>query len=422
MSVNVLVGMQWGDEGKGKLVDYLSAESDFVVRYQGGDNAGHTVINDFGVFKMHLIPCGIFHQDCACLIGTGVVLNPDSLLEEMETLINAGVSLSNLYISERAQLILPYHIKIDELIEKRGGIGTTKRGIGPAYAFKMLRKNLRAGDLRDIGAMKKTLEETADFANAQIASLGGEPIGLNSLIEKCMTWREKLGPMLVNAERMIRRNIMADKDILFEGQLGVMKDIDLGIYPYVTSSNPVAAYAAVSGGFPPKLINRVTGVAKAFSSAVGEGPFPTEMDPGEAGTLRGTGERPDDEYGARTGRARRLGWLDIPVLRYAHEVNGLTEIALTKLDKLDGMKEIKVCTGYLLDGERIDYMPDTRDLYHVEPVYETFSGWLTDTSGCKQYEMLPENARAYIEYIEKSAGVPVKYVGNGPKRTDIIKR
>ena len=422
MSIDVLVGMQWGDEGKGKMADYLSASSDLVIRYQGGDNAGHTVINEFGVFKIHLIPCGIFHSHCTYLIGTGVVLNPDSLIEEMDVLERSGVSLSNLYISERAQLILPFHLRIDELMEKSGGIGTTKRGIGPAYAYKMLRKNLRAGDLKDTEVMKKALTESADFANAQIVALGGEPISLESLIEKCMGWREKLKDMLVNAERMLQHYIEADKNILFEGQLGVMKDIDLGIYPYVTASNPVAAYAAVASGFSPKLIRRVTGIAKAFSSTVGAGPFPTEMDSGEAAMLRGTGENPDDEYGARTGRARRIGWLDIPVLRYANEVNGLTDITLTKLDKLDSLKEIKVCTGYLLDGEEIDYMPDTGELSRVEPIYKTFSGWLSDTTGCREYAKLPENAKTYIEYIEKAIGVPIKHIGIGPKRAEIIKR
>jgi adenylosuccinate synthase len=420
MSVNVLVGMQWGDEGKGKMIDYFSAGSDLVVRYQGGDNAGHTVINEYGVFKMHLIPCGIFHKNCSCLIGTGVVLNPDSLIEEMDALRAAGVDLSRLYISQRAQLILPFHIQIDELMEKTGGIGTTKRGIGPAYAYKMLRKNLRAGDLRNPEGFKRTLADILEYANPQILSMGGKALDPEHLTEKCLSWRNRLEPMLVNAEKMIRDHIKSDQNILFEGQLGVMKDIDLGIYPYVTASNPIAAYAAVSGGFSPKLISRVSGVAKAFSSAVGAGPFPTEMKDDEAAALRGTGEKPDDEYGARTGRARRLGWLDIPCLNYAHQVNGLDEMTLTKLDKLDALKEIKVCTHYLLDGEEIDYMPEAAELDRVQAVYQVFPGWMSDTSKCGAYAELPENAKKYIDYIEKTVGVPIKYIGNGPERKDVI--
>ena len=422
MSIKVLVGSQWGDEGKGKMIDYLSEKTDLVVRYQGGDNAGHTVINDFGVFKMHLIPCGIFHKTCTCMIGTGVVLNPDSLLEEMQALNASGVDMSNLCISERAQLIMPYHVRLDELMEKSGGIGTTKRGIGIAYSYKFLRKNPRAGDLRDLDALRDILSGIIEHVNAQLSFYGGEPMNIETLMDICKGWKEKLEPMICNPQKMIHDHISADKEILFEGQLGVMKDIDLGIYPYVTSSNPIAAYAAVSGGFSPKLIGNVTGVAKAFSSTVGAGPFPTEMDDNEAAALRGTGEKPDDEFGARTGRARRLGWLDIPILKYANMINGFDDLTLTKLDKLDDAAEIKVCTHYTLDGEKIDYIPDTRDLFRVCPVYKTFTGWLSDTTKCTSFSALPKKAKEYIEYIETAISVPIKYIGNGPKRQDLIVR
>lgn len=422
MSISVLVGAQWGDEGKGKMVDYFAKQSDLIVRFQGGDNAGHTVINDYGIFKLHLIPCGVFNKDCQCLIGTGVVVNPDVLLEEMQQIIAAKVSLEGLKISAKAHILMPYHQKLDELMEASGGIGTTKRGIGQAYAYKAMRKSLRFEDLLNLDNAKKKLETIVPVVNDQMASYKIEPYTVEALFAKCQDWAKTFGHMIVNPVGFLHDMIDADKSILFEGQLGAMKDIDLGIFPYVTSSNPIAAYAAVSGGFPAKKIDKVIGVAKAFSSAVGAGPFPTEEFGGTIDILRGTGEKPDDEFGARTGRSRRLGWIDIPVLKYTHAINGFDELALCKIDKLDDLPEIKICVDYKLDGELVTSFPNTEDLERVEPVYITLPGWMSDTTKIRRLEDLPENAKKYIKTIEDLVGTTIAYVGVGPNREDLAIR
>ncbi|WP_373484545.1 adenylosuccinate synthase [Acetobacterium sp.] len=422
MSISVLVGAQWGDEGKGKMVDYFAKQSDLIVRFQGGDNAGHTVINEYGVFKLHLIPCGVFNKDCQCLIGTGMVVNPDVLLEEMQQIIDAKLSLEGLKISAKAHILMPYHQKLDELMEASGGIGTTKRGIGQAYAYRAMRKNLRFEDLLNLDNAKKKLESIVPVVNDQMASYQIEPYTVEALFAKCQFWAETFGHMIVNPVGYLHEMIDADKNILFEGQLGAMKDIDLGIFPYVTSSNPIAAYAAVSGGFPAKKIDKVIGVAKAFSSAVGAGPFPTEEFGGTIDILRGTGEKPDDEFGARTGRSRRLGWIDIPVLKYTHAINGYDELALCKIDKLDDLPEIKICVDYQLDGQLVTSFPNTEDLERVEPVYITLPGWMSDTTGIRRLEDLPENAKKYIKTIEDLVGTTIAYVGVGPNREDLAIR
>ncbi|MGL4605980.1 MAG: adenylosuccinate synthase [Eubacteriaceae bacterium] len=419
MSISVLVGAQWGDEGKGKMVDYLAEKSDLIVRFQGGDNAGHTVINGFGIFKLHLIPCGIFNKNCECLIGTGMVVNPDVIQEEMVQIKAANVSLERLKISGKAHILMPYHQKLDELMEADGGIGTTKRGIGQAYAYKAMRKSLRFEDLLKLDVAKEKLEEIVPFVNAQMASYQIEPYSVESLFLKCKDWAETYRQMIVDPMVYLHEMIDANKNILFEGQLGAMKDIDLGIFPYVTSSHPIAAYAAVSGGFPAKKIDKVIGVAKAFSSAVGDGPFPTEEFDGAINLLRGSGEKPDDEFGARTGRSRRLGWLDIPVLKYTHGINGFDELAVCKIDKLDNLPEIKICVDYQLDGKLIKGFPDTQDLEKVTPVYITLPGWMSDTTGIRKIEELPENAKKYLNKIEELVGTKVAYVGVGPNREDL---
>lgn len=422
MSISVLVGAQWGDEGKGKMVDYFAKQSDLIVRFQGGDNAGHTVINDYGIFKLHLIPCGVFNKDCQCLIGTGMVVNPDVLLEEMQQIIDANLSLAGLKISAKAHILMPFHQKLDELMEASGGIGTTKRGIGQAYAYKAMRKSLRFEDLLNLDNAKKKLETIVPVVNDHMASYQIEPYTVEALFAKCQFWAETFGHMIVNPVGYLHDMIDADKRILFEGQLGAMKDIDLGIFPYVTSSNPIAAFAAVSGGFPAKKIDTVIGVAKAFSSAVGAGPFPTEEFGGTIDILRGTGEKPDDEFGARTGRSRRLGWIDIPVLKYTHAINGYDELALCKIDKLDDLPEIKICVDYKLDGELLKSFPSTEDLGRVEPVYITLPGWMSDTTKIRRLEDLPENAKKYIKTIEDLVGTTIAYVGVGPNREDLAIR
>jgi adenylosuccinate synthase len=420
MAVHVVVGAQYGDEGKGKLIDWLSQDAALVVRFQGGDNAGHTVVNDRGIFKLHIVPCGIFNSGCRCLIGTGTTVNPDVLIAELEMLQDAGVDVSKLLLSTRAQLLMPWHRLLDEAMEGAAGIGTTRRGVGPAYADKALRINPRAGDLRDADSLRLTLIRALDFVNARLAFYGAERFSPDEILDKCLFWRDRLSPFLCDAFETVHDALSRGDRILFEGQLGAMKDIDHGIYPYVTSSHPVAAYAAVSGGFSPRLIDRITGVCKAFSSAVGDGPFPTEMAESDASLLRGTGANPDDEYGARTGRPRRIGWLDLPVLRYAHSINGFDALALTKLDKLDTLPELKICTHYTLDGSVLRGMPCASDLKRVVPVYQPLPGWLSDTSVCRTYDALPENAQRYVRTISQAAGVPIRYIGTGPARAAMI--
>ncbi|WP_195270793.1 adenylosuccinate synthase [Eubacterium sp. 1001713B170207_170306_E7] len=419
MSISVLVGAQWGDEGKGKMIDYLSKDCDLIVRFQGGDNAGHTVINEHGVFKLHLIPSGIFNEGGECLIGTGTVVNPDVLEDEIKQIEDANVEMSGLKISGKAHILMPYHQKLDELMEADGGIGTTKRGIGQAYSYKALRKNLRFEDLLNLDSARKKLEAIVPVINNQMRAYGAEDYTVDFLYEKCEKWAARFAAMIVDPIRYLHRYIDAGSNILFEGQLAAMKDIDLGIYPYVTSSNPTAAYAAVSGGFSAKKIDRVIGVAKAFSSAVGAGPFPTEEFEGDIDLIRGTGDQPDDEFGARTGRSRRLGWLDIPVLKYTNLINGFDTLALCKIDKLDNLPEIKVCTAYELDGEVIDYFPNTEELERVKPVYETLPGWMCSTKEIRKLEDLPENAKKYIKTIEELVGTTIGYVGVGPDREEL---
>lgn len=419
MSISVLVGAQWGDEGKGKMIDYLSRDCDLIVRFQGGDNAGHTVINEHGVFKLHLIPSGIFNKGGECLIGTGTVVNPDVLEDEIKQIEDAGVRMSGLKISGKAHILMPYHQKLDELMEVAGGIGTTKRGIGQAYSYKALRKNLRFEDLLNLNSARKKLEAILPVINNQMRAYGAEDYTVDFLYEKCEKWAERFASMIVDPIHYLHSYIDADKNILFEGQLAAMKDIDLGIYPYVTSSNPTAAYAAVSGGFSAKKIDHVIGVAKAFSSAVGAGPFPTEEFEGDIDLIRGKGDKPDDEFGARTGRSRRLGWLDIPVLKYTNLINGFDTLALCKIDKLDNLPEIKVCVAYELDGEVIDYFPNTEELERVKPVYETLPGWMCSTKEIRRLEDLPENAKKYIKTIEELVGTTVGYVGVGPDREEL---
>ncbi len=423
MAITVLVGAQWGDEGKGKIIDYLADKQDLVVRFQGGDNAGHTVINDKGVFKMHLVPSGIFNEHGACLIGTGTVVNPDVLMSEMAEIEAGGVDVSRLYISGKAHILMPYHQELDALMEAAGGIGTTKRGIGVAYAFKMLRKNLRMEDLLDLDNARAKLGSYLGVVNNMLAAYGAAPVDMASMDEKLSKWAAFFAPRIVEPIAFVHRYINEGKNILFEGQLAAMKDIDQGIYPYVTSSCPSAAYAAVSGGFPAKKIDTVIGVAKAFSSAVGDGPFPTEdAEDEQIAIIRGKGDKPDDEFGARTGRSRRLGWLDLPILRYTTMVNGFDEIALCKIDKLDKLASIKVCVAYELDGKRIVDLPGTDDLYRVKPIYEELPGWQEPTGGIRKIDDLPKNAKGYIKFIEDYVGAPVNYVGVGPGREDLAVR
>lgn len=424
MSVNIIVGAQCGDEGKGKMVDYIAQESDVIIRFQGGDNAGHTVVNHYGTFKLHLIPCGIFNPNAISLIGTGLVVNPDVLLSEIEQVRSAGVNIGNLRISDRAHILMPYHKELDSLKEQDNTtsqhIGTTKCGIGPAYAGRANRINIRFGDLKNPIYIKQTLQSIIPQINHQLSYFGGTEYDIETLCDLCNDWYQKLKNYIVDALDFVHYKLSENKNILFEGQLGVMKDLDLGTYPYVTSSNPIAAYAAVSAGIPLKKITKIIGVAKAFSSQVGTGPFPTEAEDSIFDSLRGTGQNIDDEFGARTGRPRRLGWLDIPVLRFADMINGFDELAICKLDKLDQLDEIKICTAYEYEGQKLNTFTNATILDEIKPVYETLPGWQTPTTNISKFEELPQNAKKYIHRIEELINVPVKFIGIGPSRNDVI--
>jgi adenylosuccinate synthase len=392
-----------------------------VIRFQGGDNAGHTVVIGEDTFKLHLIPSGIFNPNTINIIGTGCVVNPDTLLAEIKSLQEAGIDVSNLYISDRAQVNLPYHQSLDGLQESARSdqpFGTTKRGIGPAYADKGARRGLRIGDLLRPDWLRQRLEPALENANREIVHFGGQPFNLSDLYEQCLTWGETLSERIVDSVPLVRDTYRAGKSILLEGQLGVMRDLDWGIYPYVTSSNPTAAFAPSGAGLPHHALNEALGVVKAYSSSVGEGPFVTELFDEAGEYLRREGQ----EFGATTGRPRRCGWFDGVAIGYASWLNGFTSIAVTKLDILDGLKEIKLCTHYrMLNGKLIDYVPDTPDLELVEPVYETWPGWESPTTHIRVWDDLPENAKRYLQRIEALAQAKIVLVGVGPERDAIIK-
>ena len=427
MSVIAVVGAQWGDEGKGRVVDYLASHSvgknrpaGMVIRYQGGDNAGHTVVNQFGEFKLHLVPSGIFNPGTQCVVGTGCVVNPETLFTEMDELHAAGLSLDNLFVSSRAHLILPYHRQLDGLEERaRGGraIGTTQRGIGPTYADKSARWGLRVGDLLHPDRLQERLAAVLPRKNRTIVHLGGEPPELEALDKQCLGWAERLRPHIADTLPVVRAALETDQSVLLEGQLGVMRDLDWGAYPYVTSSNPLASFGPVGAGLPPQALTEVIGVAKVYVTAVGAGPFPTELTDETGDRLREVGR----EYGATTGRPRRCGWLDAVALDYANWLNGFTGLAVTKLDVLDGMRELKICIGYRFpSGEVTDRMPDPASLETLEPIYETWPGWESPTTEARRWDELPIEAQRYLRRIEELAGAPIRWVSVGPERDAII--
>ena len=415
MSVTAVVGAQWGDEGKGRVIDYLAEKADMVIRFQGGDNAGHTVVNDLGLFRLHLVPSGIFRPATCNIIGAGAVVNPTSLLAEMQTLVEAGVDLANLWLSDRAHLVMPYHIQLDGLEETaRGGsaIGTTKRGIGPTYSDKAARWGLRLGDLKQPEWLRQRLEQVIPRKDVLLERYGASPLDRDALFEQCMAWRDALGERIVDVLPLVRRAVQGQQSVLLEGQLGVMRDLDWGIYPYVTSSNPTAAFAGVGAGLPASQINRVVGVVKAYSTCVGAGPFPVEL-LGEAGhQLRELGE----EYGATTGRPRRVGWFDGVAIDYAAWLNGMTDLVVTKLDVLDTLPELRICTGYRLGDQVLTHVPDTAVLEMVSPVYESWPGWQQSTTACRAWDDLPAAAQRYLRRIEALAGVPITWVSVGAAR------
>ncbi|GBD07874.1 Adenylosuccinate synthetase [Candidatus Thermoflexus japonica] len=425
MPVIAVVGALWGDEGKGHIVDYLSRDAEIVMRVQGGDNAGHTVVNEYGTFRLHLVPSGVFHPGTTCIIGAGTVVNPDTLLQELAELEAAGVDTSRVWISDRAHLVFPYHRQRDELEERGRGdrpLGTTRRGIGPAYSDKAARIGLRMGDLLHRDWLHRRLQQAYTAISARITALDGEPPPLEELIARCEMWRERLRDRIIDTIPVLRDAIRRDARILLEGQLGAMRDLDWGIYPYVTSSSTLVGYAAVGAGIPPQAIREVIGVVKAFATAVGEGPLVTEVHGELAERLRRGGPQEGWEFGATTGRPRRCGWPDGVALRHAAWLNGFTALAVTKLDVLDGLEEIPLCVGYRLpSGEILTHVPDTPVLEQVTPIYERLPGWTGPTSTARRWQDLPEAARGYLRRLSELAGAPVRYVSVGPARDQILK-
>lgn len=425
MSIVVLVGSQWGDEGKGKVIDFLAQDARIIVRHQGGNNAGHTVYTGSDSFILHLIPSGIIHPGKQCIIGHGVVVDPVVLWEEVETLRSKGVDVSpdRLRISGSAHVIMPYHRTLDGLQEESRGkrsIGTTKRGIGPAYADKIARQGIRIWDLIDPARLKVKLEVLLPEKNAIIEKVyGGESIEGEEIYRAYSELGSKIAPFVVNTVPLLREAISKDEKILLEGAQGTLLDIDFGTYPYVTSSNTIAGGACTGSGIGPQRVHEVVGVAKAYCTRVGSGPFPTELPEKEAELIRNAG--PVGEYGATTGRPRRCGWLDLPMLRYAAAVNGLTALAVTRLDVLSEVDEIQVAMAYRYEGREEPYPPGNLEcLGQCEPVYKTLPGWREDISKATQFGQLPEEAVEYIRLIERELGIPVALISVGPQRSQTI--
>ncbi len=414
----VVVGAQWGDEGKGKLVDVLSERADCVVRYQGGANAGHTVVIGEEQFILQQIPSGILHPATRCVIGNGVVLDPETLFKELDGLTGRGVDITGrLFVSERAHLVLPYHKLLDAASEKSQKIGTTGRGIGPTYEDKYGRRGVRVIDLRDGTALRGLLAERLDRANRLLAMMGAAPASLDEHVALLERLAPRLLPLATDTGLLVHRALRAGKRVLLEGAQGALLDVDHGTYPYVTSSNTTAGGASVGSGIGPTAIDGVLGVVKAYTTRVGNGPLPTEA-LGEGGAAL---QRIGGEFGAVTGRPRRCGWFDANVVRYSVRVNGLTGLAVTKLDVLDTFGEIPVGTGYRVDGELTEELPaEVERLERVEPVYEVLPGWKKSTEGARRMADLPAEARAYLDRLQDLAGAPIRYVSVGTRRDQII--
>ena len=429
MPFSVVVGAQWGDEGKGRIVDLLAAEADFVARYSGGDNAGHTVTVGDDIFKLHLLPSGIIHPGPVGLLGNGMVINPAILINEMDQVRNYGISVSpeRLIISHAAHIITPGHIAQDEALEQARGkdqIGTTKRGIGPAYTSKVIRSGLRMEKILDPDRFLADLKFHLNEVNDQLAVLGiPNLLPVKSILQEYSDYIKVLAPYIADVSLTANQALENGKAILAEGAQGTLLDLDHGTYPYVTSSTPTAPGALVGLGLGVGTIDKVIGVVKAFQTRVGEGPFPTELQGDRAIRLRGTGENEWDEFGTTTGRPRRVGWLDIVLLRYAIRVNGISELAITKLDILSGLESIKLCSEYQIGDNSYSDLPlGPTNLGKVIPVFEDCSGWEEDISSIRSWQELPSTARDYISRIEELTGRPVTTISVGPERSQVIIR
>jgi len=422
MSIRVVVGAQWGDEGKGKIVDLLSREADYVVRYQGGANAGHTLKFDDKKIVLHLIPSGIFNGDATCVIGNGVVVDPHALLEEIEEVEALGANLQDrLKISNAAHVILPYHQLLDQVKEEARGddaIGTTGRGIGPAYVSKVSRVGIRMSDLFHPKQLRQKVETNiADINEALKHIYKHDPIEADPIIDDLLEVADKLCPYITNTAALLHNAIEDDKEILLEGAQGSLLDVDHGTYPFVTSSCPTAGGACTGSAIPPTAIDKVMGISKAYCTRVGNGPFPTELTNEQGEELREAGQ----EFGATTGRPRRCGWIDLVALKYAMRVNGMNELTLTKLDILNDFDEIKLCTEYKIDGETTSTFPlDLPDIDSIEPKYKTMPGWQQSLESCESFDELPAEAKDYLEFVQDYLGVELTLLSKGPKRTETI--
>ncbi|MBH52206.1 MAG: adenylosuccinate synthase [Chloroflexi bacterium] len=423
MPAHVVIGAQWGDEGKGKIVDFLSDKVSHVIRYSGGNNAGHTVINEKGEFKLHLIPSGVFQDNVTCLIGNGVVIDPEALIEELSTLSNQNIDISRIKISERAHIIMPYHILLDELQEKERGkkaIGTTGRGVGPAYIDKVTRIGLRMGDLLEPEYAKKIVAETLSQKNLLIEKIYGEtPLHLEPLNKLIDKWNKSLGKLILPVEDIILKALEQNENILLEGAQGTLLDLDHGTYPFVTSSNPTVGGACVGVGIGPHHLKYIYGVFKAYTTRVGNGPMPTELDNEIGEYIRNKAW----EYGTTTGRPRRCGWFDGVAAKHSSNLNGINSPILTRLDVLDGMESIKICTNYMRNGIILDDFPSQHYvLNECEPVYLDMPGWSNPTAGLTDWALLPSEAQDYVRAIENIIGCEFSMISTGPNRNETIMR
>lgn len=423
--VHTIVGANWGDEGKGKVTDLLAEKSDIVVRFQGGANAGHTIINEYGKFALHLLPSGVFHSHIVNIIGPGVALNIEALLKELESVTSRGVPTPKLLISDRAQVMMPYHVDFDKYEEERLGkqsFGSTKSGIAPFYSDKYAKVGIQVCQLYDEEMLRERLKIALVKKNALLEGLYHKPpIDLEELVAKLKVLAEKIRPMVCDTTLYLHKANKEGKVILLEGQLGSLRDPDHGIYPYTTSSSPLAGYGCVGAGVSPRDMTDIYCVTKAYSSAVGAGPFVVRLTGPEGDELRRRGGDAG-EFGATTGRARDVGWFDCVATRYGVMVQGATEVVLTNLDVLGYLDEIPVCVAYEVDGQQITDFPDTPRLLRCKPVYDKLPGWKCDIRGIRNYAELPENCRKYVEFIEAQVGAPIHMVSNGPRREDILYR
>lgn len=424
--IKAIVGANWGDEGKGKITDVEAARSDIVVRFQGGSNAGHTIINNYGKFALHQLPSGVFYSHITNIIGNGVALSVENFIKELKTLEERGVPKPNILISDRTQLVMPYHIQLDTFEEARlssRSFGSTKSGIAPFYSDKFAKIGFQISELYDDEeALKEKIDHVLTLKNVLYEHLYHQPkLTVEEIYGKLMEYKEMLSPYVADTFSILHKAVKDGKNILLEGQLGALKDPDFGIYPMVTSSSTLAGYGTIGAGLPPYEIKEIITVVKAYSSAVGAGEFVSEIFGDEADELRRRGGD-GGEFGATTGRPRRMGWLDLVASRYGCQAQGATGVAFTVLDVLGYLDEIPVCVAYELNGKRIDSFPSTALLKHCKPVIEKLPGWKCDIRGIKKYEDLPENTRRYIEFAEKEIGVPFTMISNGPSREDIIYR